>query len=124
MKPDFNTVFWIVHEEAFKPKIAKDWLDKKIEDDLEYIRYQKIIPVYVKAVSDLYDGTTEFCITPVDVRDGKTKYWQWSRSIQDKDIGVTVFETEEDAAAYFEKTYSEEMRKKFAEKHQFRMLQQ
>lgn len=123
MKPDFQKVFWIIHNEMFKPKINKDWMPKTVEDDLEYISYQKVIPVYVKCVSDMYDGTTQFDITPVDVRDGKTKHWQWSRSVSDKDIGVSVFETEQEALKKFEKTYSEEQRIKFNEKETFRKMQ-
>lgn len=123
MKPDFQKVFWIVHQEMFKPKLDKTWLDKDVEKNLAYIYYQKIIPVYVKCVSDMYDGTTQFDITPVDVRDRKTKYWQWSRAVEDKEIGVSVFETEAEAIAYYEAKYTEEQRKEFAEKDQLRRLQ-
>ena len=123
MKPDFQKVFWIVHNEMFKPKLNKDWLDKKTEDDLAYVYYQKIIPVYVKCVSDMYDGSTQFDITPVDVRDGKTKNWQWSRSVSDEEIGKTVFESEIEAETYFNKTYSELQRKQFQEKDHFRRMQ-
>lgn len=123
MKPDFQKVFWIVHQEMFKPKIDKTWLPKDVERDLDYIYYQKVIPVYVKCVSDMYDGTTQFDITPVDVRDGKTTHWQWSRAIEDKEIGVTVFETEEEAQQYFEEKYTPQQRQQFAEKDEFRRLQ-
>ncbi len=122
MKPDFQKVFWIVHNEMFKPKINRDWLSKDIADNVEYISYQKVIPVYVKCVSDMYDGTTQFDITPVDVRDGKKANWQWSRAVSDNQIGKSVFETEEEAIAYFELTYSEEARKTFSEKHELRSM--
>lgn len=123
MKPDFQKIFWIINSEMFKPKLNRDWIDKSVEDNLEYIRYQKVIPVYVKCVSDMYDGTTQFCITPVDVRDGKTKNWQWSRSIEDKEIGVSVFETQEAAIKEFEEKFSENERKLFSEKDALRRLQ-
>jgi hypothetical protein len=124
MKPDFQKVFWIVHNEMFKPKLNKDWIDKKTEDDLAYVYYQKVIPVYVKCVSDMYDGTTQFDITPVDVRGSNQKnHWQWSRSISDDAIGKTVFETEEEAQKYFEATYSEKQRTEFEEKDNFRRMQ-
>ena len=123
MKPDFKKVFWIVHQEMFKPKIDAGWLDKKTSDDLAYVYYQKVIPVYVKCVSDMYDGTTEFDITPIDVRDGHKKHWQWSRAVSDEEIGKTVFESEEKANAYFEKNYSAELRREFLEKEQFRRMQ-
>lgn len=122
MKPDFQKVFWIVHQEMYKPKINTDWLDKSVSDNLDYVHYQKVIPVYVKGVSDMYDGTTQFDITPVDVRDGKTKNWQWSRPVQDSQIGKTVFETEHECIVYFEKQYPEELRQKFAEKDRLREL--
>lgn len=123
MKPNFQKVFWIIHQEMFKPKLDTLWMDKKVEENLDYIRYQKVIPVYVKCVSDMYDGTTQFDITPVDVRDGKTKHWQWSRAVEDKEIGVTVFETEAEASAAFETKYPEDQRKVFAQKDQFRKMQ-
>ncbi len=123
MKPDFNKVFWVVNQEMFKPKIEKDWLSKDIAENVEWVLYQKVIPVYVKCVSDMYDGSTQFDITPVDVRDGKTKNWQWSRSICDADIGKSVFETEDEAVSYYERTYTPERRKEFEEKDQFRRLQ-
>jgi len=123
MKPNFKKVFWIVHQEMFKPKLDVDWLDKKTEENLAYIYYQKVIPVFVKCVSDMYDGTTQFDITPVDIRDGKTKNWRWSRSVQDNEIGVSVFESEDEALSYFEKTYTEAQRKEFFEKDQLRRLQ-
>lgn len=124
MKPDFQDVFWIVNQEMFKPKVAKDWLKNDMSGNLEYIRYQKVIPVYVKCVSDMYDGTTQFDITPVDVRDGKTKYWQWSRAVSDDEIGKTVFRTEEECTEYFKKNYTDKQRQEFSEKDQFRRLQQ
>lgn len=123
MKPDFQKVFWIINSEMFKPKIKKDWLSKSVGDDLDYITYQKVIPVYVKCVSDMYDGSTQFDITPVDVRDGQTKNWQWSRSISDDEIGKSVFETEEEALKSFEEKFSEEERCIFKEKDEFRRMQ-
>lgn len=123
MKPDFQKVFWIVHEEMFKPKIDKQWMEKETIDNLSYIYYQKVIPVYVKCVSDMYDGTTQFDITPVDVRDGVTKNWQWSRYVEDKEIGKTIFETEDEAQDYFKNNYSEKQRAEFDEKEQFRRMQ-
>lgn len=123
MKPDFKTVFWIINQEMFKPKLSRDWLDKKVEENLEYIQYQKVIPVYVKCISNMYDGTTQFDITPVDIRDGETKNWRWSRSINDDDIGKSVFETEEEALAEFKRKFSEEQRSQFLEKDKFRRLQ-
>lgn len=124
MKPDFKTVFWIINGEMFKPKLSRDWLDKEIEDNLEYINYKKVIPVYVKCVSDMYNGTTQFDITPVDVRGSKdSNNWKWSRSIEDKEIGKSVFTTEEEAVKYFEETYSEEQRATFLEKDTFRSMQ-
>ncbi len=122
MKPDFQKVFWIVHNEMFKPKINRDWLSKDIADNVEYISYQKVISVYVKCVSDMYDGSTQFDITPVDIRDGKTTNWQWSRAVSDADIGKTVFETENEAVEYFEQIYSNDTRKVFAEKHELRSM--
>lgn len=124
MKPDFDKVFWIVHQEMFKPKINIDWMQKNAADNIEYIYYQKVIPVFVKCISDMYDGTTQFDITPVDIRDRKTKNWQWSRSISDADIGKTIFETEQEATECFNKAYTEERRKEYKEKDEFRRLQQ
>jgi hypothetical protein len=122
MKPDFQKVFWIVNNEMFKPRVNRDWMPKDVADNIEYVSYQKVIPVYVKCVSDMYDGTTEFDISPVDLRDGKTKHWGWSRAIQDDAIGKTVFETEEEAIEYFNKKYSEDQRKTFSEKHELRSM--
>jgi len=124
MKPDFQKVFWVINNEMFKPKIGRDWLDKKVEDNLEYVNYFKVIPVYVKCVSDMYDGSTQFDITPVDVREGNTKNWQWSRSVSDEQIGKSVFESEEDALKEFEERFSENQRCVFKEKDDFRRMQQ
>ena len=120
MKPDFQKVFWIVHQEMFKPKIEASWIESDAAKNLAYIYYQKVIPVYVKCVSDMYDGTTQFDITPVDIRDGKTKHWQWSRSVSDSEIGKTVFETEQECVDYFYATYTEEQRARFEEKERFK----
>lgn len=123
MKPDFQQVFWIINREMYKPKLSRDWLDPNVVENLEYISYMNVIPVYVKCVSDMYDGSTQFDITPVDIRDGKTKNWQWSRSIPDSEIGVSVFETEEEAITAFNEKFSEEQRSVFKEKDNFRKMQ-
>ena len=123
MKPNFKKVFWIINEEMYKPKMSENsFIDKSVQDNIDYIRYQKIIPVYVKCVSDMYDGTTEFDITPADVRDGTKNNWMWSRSVEDKDIGVSVFETKEDAEIVFKDRFSKEQIKAFEEKDNFRIL--
>jgi len=123
MKPHFNKVFWIINNEMFKPKLKTNFLDKKTEDDLDYIRYKKIIPVYVFSQNELHDGTTTFDITPVNVIENPTACWQWRRSVEDKDIGKTVFENKDDAIKVFEKEYSTEQRQLFSEKDEFRRLQ-
>lgn len=123
MKPKFSDIFYIVNEEAFKPRVENySWNKEFGEAKVDYIRYNKVIPVYVKCVSDMYDGGTEFDITPVDIRDGKKKNWRWSRSISDGDIDKTVFTTEAKAKKHFEKTFSEEQRKIFKEKEQYHKL--
>lgn len=124
MKPNFNEVFWIINEEMYKPKMKEyRWLDKEVQGNIDYIRYWKIIPVYVKCVSDMYDGTTEFDITPVDVRGSNAKnIWKWSRSVQDKEIDKSVFTTKEKCEKAFNKRFSEEQREKFIEKDSFREL--
>lgn len=123
MKPSFDKVFWIVHQEMFKPKLNMEWIKKDVADNIDYIYYQKVIPVFVKCVSDMYDRSTQFDITPVDIRDGVTKNWEWSRSVSDVDIGKTVFETEQECIDYFNKNYTEEQRKTYKEKDDFRRLQ-
>ena len=122
MKPDFDDVFYIVYEEMFKPKTTNYSWCSELPENVDYIHYYKIIPVYVKCVSDMYDGTTEFDITPVDIRDKKTKNWRWSRAVQDSDIGKTVFTSFEEAEKYFNKKYSETERKVFKEKEQYRKI--
>lgn len=123
MKPNFKEVFWTIDTEMFKPKLSKTWLDKQTEKELDYITYRKVIPVYVKCISEMYDGTTEFCITPVDVRDGITKDWRWSRSIKDGELGKSVFKTKAQAVNSFNKKYSKEERDLFDEKEKFQRLQ-
>lgn len=117
MKVNFDDVFWVINKEMFYPKY--EFLEGK---DVEYISYQKVIPVYVKSINKMYDGTTEFNITPVDVRDGVDKNWEWSRSVELKEIDVDVFTTEEKAINKFNKIYSEKQRKVFEEKDQLRRL--
>ena len=122
MKPSFNEVFWIINSEMFKPQIVEPWIKEEVAKELDYIRYEKVIPVYVKSVNDMYDGTTNFDITPVDTRGGKSLHWKWSRSVEDKELGVTVFLTLEEAEASFKEKYSAEQIAEFAKKHELRTM--
>ena len=79
MKPSFKDVFWIINRETFQPKLDYPWMDDETKKKIEWIDYYKVIPVYVKCIEQMYDGSTQFSITPVDVRDGVKKYWKWSR---------------------------------------------
>ena len=38
MKPDFQKVFWIVHQEMFRPKLDTNWLDKKVAGPTRHMR--------------------------------------------------------------------------------------
>jgi len=119
MELKFTDVFWIINEEMFRPKYS--FLEG---EEVEYIHYQKVIPVYVKSIDEMYDGTTELSITPVDVRDGVTKNWKWSRSVKLKEIDVSVFTSKEKAINKFNKLYTKDERDVFEEKDQLRRLQQ
>lgn len=105
----FGTKFYSIEQEMFHYTIKKCVVDNS-SDEHKLLSYPKVVPVYVYSMIDIWDGTREFSICPIDFTDPKesTKSWRWQRAHKESDIGKTIYEDEASALQAYNTRYSEE----------------
>lgn len=124
-KVNHNDRFFIINNESFFYKLS-DVVKQETKEDSTFLQYQWVIPMYVKSISDNFDGIESFDLCPVDVstiKDHNTG-WKWSRNFEYEEIGKTIFYTENEALDFYNKKYSNEQKKVYEEIRRLRFVQE
>ena len=128
MKPKnvkHNDKFFIINNEGFFYETSET-MKKEGIDERKYLQYQWVIPMYVKSISNNFDGVVSFDLCPVDVTTLKNHNggWRWSRNFEYDEIGKTIFYTEKEAWDVYNKKYSDDNKKVYEEFRRLRFLQE
>jgi hypothetical protein len=124
-KVTHNDKFFIIHNECFHYE-QSDVVKKEGVDDRKFIQYQWVIPMYVYSINQIFDGSENFDLCPVDCDKMKDAVngWKWRRSFQYSSIGKEVFYTEKEAWKVYNRKYSDENKKVYEEFRRLRFVQE
>lgn len=115
MKVKYFDKLYIIDTDYYYHKNS-DYIKEQTGEKEKAIQYRKIKDVYVYSINKIWDGSETFDICPVDFskKENKEKSWLWRRSVEEKDIDVSVFTTMELALKKYNEI-PEEKRKEYSE---------
>lgn len=124
-KVKHNDRFFIINNESFSYRTSEN-MRKEGAEYSKFIQYQWVIPMYVKSITNNFDGVESFDLCPVDVTTLKNhkEGWKWCRNFEYEEIGKTIFYTEKEAWELYNKKYSDENKKVYEELRRLRFLQE
>lgn len=124
-KVKHNDRFFIINNEGFFYRNSDLVKQEGVEKD-KYMQYQWVIPMYVYSINQIFDGSENFDLCPVNCDDmkGTKNGWKWRRSFEYDTIGKEIFLTEQEAWDVYNKKYSDDNKKVFEEIRRLRFLQE
>jgi len=120
-----NDKFFIINNESFHYAVS-EVVQKAGVEAKKIMHYNWVMPMYVKAIKDNFDGVESFELCPVDVNTltTHTSGWSWSNEFEYAEIGKTIFKTEEEAWELYNSKYSDEDKEVYKELRRLRFLQE
>lgn len=124
MKVKHNQRFFIINNETYTHYYAEH-IREHTKKDYTFINYEWVIPMYVYAINQIWNGEERFDLSPVNFAIKKNQIgdsWRWKREYKYSDIGKDIYNTKDEALKVYNEKFSLELRNKYKDIHQLKEL--